>query len=260
MDYLDQFGSDIVLCIKVVGLEKGAHLEKIMKTCIKLFLIFSFCFCGTALAQTDQKALLGEWVGKIKITETASLNIVFRYEVDKDGKYSAFLDSPDQGAKGIPVADVVFDGKQVSFKVPAVQGEYAGQLGNDTITGTWKQGGMGTALAFTKGTYQAPANQVDLSADAMKLLLGRWMGKVGPLSVVVRFEQNADGNAVVLLDSPDQGARGIPVTKAALKDGTLSLSISAVGGEYTGKFNGNTIDGTWTQLGNSTPLNLTKDK
>ena len=241
-------------------LERGeTHLERIMKTHIKLFLVFSLLFCAYALAQTDQKALLGEWVGQIKMTEAASLNIVFRYEVDKDGKYSAFLDSPDQGAKGIPVADVVFDGKQVSFKVPAVQGEYSGQLANETITGTWKQGGMGTTLAFKKGKYQAPANQVDISADEMKLLLGRWRGTVGPLSVIVRFEKNAEGNSVVLLDSPDQGARGIPVTKAALKDGTLSLKVSAVGGEYSGKLSGSKIDGTWTQLGNSTPLLLTKE-
>lgn len=230
-----------------------------MKTYTKLFLIFIVLVCGNAVAQTDQKSLLGEWVGKLKINEAMSLTIVFRYEIDKDGKYAAFLDSPDQAAKGIPASDVLIDGKQVSFKVPAVQGEYTGQLAGDNISGTWKQPTFEGALVLTKGKYQAPENQVDISADTMKLLLGRWLGKVGPLSIVLRFEQNAAGKPIILLDSPDQGARGIPVAKAALKDGTLSLNVTAVGGEYSGKLSGNTIDGTWTQLGNSTPLFLTKE-
>lgn len=231
-----------------------------MKTCLKFFLMFSLLFCTIAVAQTDFKPLQGEWVGKLKINDSISFNIVFRFEAGQDGKYVAFLDSPDQGAKGIPASDLSFDGKLVRFKVPAVNGEYTGQLAGETMSGTWKQATFEGALALTKGHFQAPSNQMELSAEAMNLLSGSWRGMVGPLNVVVRFERNAEGKPVVFLDSPDQGARGIPVVKAALKDGTLTLGIPAVGGEYSGKFNGNTLDGTWTQLGNSTPLNLTKDK
>jgi serine-type D-Ala-D-Ala carboxypeptidase/endopeptidase len=231
-----------------------------MKTIVVLFLLSSLLFCGNAVAQTDQKLLLGEWVGKIQPAADISINVVFRYELDKDGKYVAFLDSPDQGAKGIPIADLVFDGKQLSFKVPAVQAEYSGQLAGESISGTFKQLGRETALNFTKGKFVAAANQLDIPAEAMNTLLGRWTGKIGPLSIVFRFEQNAEGKPTIFLDSPDQGASGIPITKASLKDNTLSLGVPAIGGEFSGKLSGNIIDGTWTQMGNRTPLILTKEQ
>jgi hypothetical protein len=231
-----------------------------MKILTKLFLMFLVFCCGNAIAQSDQKSLLGEWVGKLKISDTASLNIVFRYEIDKDGKPVAFLDSPDQGAKNIPITDVAVEGNQVSFKVPAVQGQYKGQFTEAGLSGKWEQAGREVPLDFIKGKYQAAENRVDISPDVMQQLLGRWAGKVGPLTVVVRFEQNDVGKYVVLMDSPDQGAKGIPVAKAAVMDDTLSLSVPAVGGEYSGKLSGDTIVGNWTQLGNSTPLILAKQQ
>ncbi len=209
--------------------------------------------------QASTKPLLGEWVGKLKVTEDLSYNIVFRYETTKDGKYAAFLDSPDQGAKGIPVTNVVLDGKEVTFKVPAVQGEYTGELSGKSIAGSWKQPGFEGTLDLARGKFQAPAAKIEISAEDMKQLLGKWTGKVGPLSLVVRFEQNADGSKAIFIDSPDQGASGIPVMEATLVDGTLSLTVTAVGGKYSGKLSGNKIDGTWTQLGNDTPLLLTKE-
>jgi hypothetical protein len=235
-------------------------LEKYNKTIVVLFLLSGLLFCGNAVAQTDQKLLLGEWAGKIQPTPDISLNVVFRYETDKDGKYVAFLDSPDQGAKGIPISEVSFEGNQVKFKVPAVNGEYSGQLAGEKIAGTWTQYGKPVALNFTKGKFMASAPQLDISEDAMKILSGRWLGKLGPLSVVFRFERNAEGKPTIFLDSPDQGASGIPIARASLKDGTLSLGVPALGGEFSGKPSGNTINGTWTQLGNSTPLTLTKEQ
>jgi hypothetical protein len=231
-----------------------------MKPFVALFLLSGLLFCGNAVAQADQQTLLGEWVGKLQPTADISLSVVFRYELDKDGKYVAFLDSPDQGAKGIPITDVVLEGKQLSFKVPAVQGEYSGQVAGETISGTFKQYGRDTALNFTKGKYVASATPVEIPAGAMDTLLGRWTGKLGPLSLVIRFERDAEGKAKILLDSPDQGATGIPVSKASLKDGALSLGVPSIGGEYSGKLNGNTIEGTWKQMGNSTPLTLTKEQ
>ncbi len=209
--------------------------------------------------QASTKPLLGEWVGKLKVTEDLSYNIVFRYETTKNGKYAAFLDSPDQGAKGIPVTDVLLEGKQVSFKVPAIQGEYAGEFSGKSITGSWKQPGFEGALDLAKGKFQAPVAKIEISAEDMKELLGKWVGKVGPLTLVVRFEQNAAGKNAIFIDSPDQGASGIPVSEAALVDDTLSLTVAAVGGKYSGKLSGNKIDGAWTQLGKDTPLLLTKE-
>jgi len=206
------------------------------------------------------KPLLGEWVSKLKVTEDMIITVVFHFEYAKDGKFVSTFDQPDQGAKGLEISDVVLEGNQVSFKIPIASGEYKGTLVKNTISGVYKVSGRELAMDLVKGKYQAPTAQIDLSADAMKLLLGRWTGKIGPLSMVFRFEGNAAGKPAVFIDVPEQKAIGLVVAKATLTDGTLSLDVPAVFGKYVGKLSGNKIDGTWTQNKQDIPLSLTKEE
>jgi uncharacterized protein len=88
---------------------------------------------------------------------------------------------------------------------------------------------------------------------------GDWNGTLntgtGELRLVLHIARNADGTLKATLDSIDQGANGIPVTSATLKDSHLSLKVDAVNGTYEGKVNpaATSIDGTWTQ---GAPLEL----
>jgi len=88
---------------------------------------------------------------------------------------------------------------------------------------------------------------------------GDWNGTLntgtGELRLVLHITRNADGTLKATLDSIDQGANGIPVTSATLKDSHFSLKVDAVNGTYEGKVNpaATSIDGTWTQ---GAPLEL----
>ena len=210
------------------------------------------------------KPLLGSWVGKIQPNPAISVTAVFRFETTKEGKIVGFLDVPDQGAKDLAVSDLALDNGQVSFKIPAAKIDYAGKLTGSTISGTFKQAGMETKLDLVRGKYVPPAPEVNIAAETMKQLLGRWSGKLKvnetvSLTVVVRFEQNAEGKIVVLMDSPDQNAKDIPVSSAAFADGKLLLKIARVMGEYTGALGDKKIEGTFTQMGKPLPLVLTKE-
>jgi pimeloyl-ACP methyl ester carboxylesterase len=90
---------------------------------------------------------MGSWIGTLQIGPS-QLRIVFNIKADSAGAMSATLDSPDQGATGIPVSGVVLKGDSLMLGVLAVGGEYAGRLeaGDTTITGTWRQGGMSLPL------------------------------------------------------------------------------------------------------------------
>ena len=59
-------------------------------------------------------------------------------------------------------------------------------------------------------------------------LLGSWSGKldlgVASLTLVLNLEQ-ADGYVKVTMDSPDQGAKGIPVFKEYLSDDSLAVKV-----------------------------------
>jgi hypothetical protein len=98
---------------------------------------------------------------------------------------------------------------------------------------------------------------VDIPAETMKKLLGRWNGKISVLSVVFRFERNARGKDVILIDIPEQSVKGMPVLKASLVDGNLLLKVA--GAEYRGKLSDNKIDGVFKSQGQDIPLPLTKE-
>jgi len=210
------------------------------------------------------KPLLGSWVGKIKANETVTLTVVIRFETGKDGKFVGFLDVPDQNAKDLAITDIALENGQVAFKIPLGKADYIGKLNGSTIAGSFKQGGQEIKLDLARGKYVPPAPEVNIAAEAMKPLLGRWSGKIKineaiSLTIVVRFEQTAAGKFVVLMDSPDQKAKDIPVSSATLTKDKLLLKVAAVMGEYNATLTGNKIDGTWTQGGNPIPLTLTKE-
>lgn len=116
---------------------------------MKLFfniLILSLCFTlSTILAQ--EKDLSGSWVGKLKLPNGIQLTIVFNLQKTGD-EYSATLDSPDQGAKGIPCGKVKVENDSIGIDVPAIVGNYAGKINysDKKITGYWNQAGSSFEL------------------------------------------------------------------------------------------------------------------
>ncbi len=92
-------------------------------------------------------------------------------------------------------------------------------------------------------------------------LVGSWTGKlnVGPVSLtlVLHLEQ-ADGYVKVALDSPDQGAKGIPATKEYLTDDSLAVKVEQIGMTYRARLRDGKLDGIFSQNGFSTSLVMTK--
>ena len=91
---------------------------------------------------------------------------------------------------------------------------------------------------------------------------GNWLGvlKVAAveLRVVVRISASTDGSLMAVMDSPDQGAKNIPVDKVDCTSTGLKLSVAGIRGSFEGTFgqDGNTLSGTWQQGGVSIPLEL----
>jgi hypothetical protein len=88
---------------------------------------------------------------------------------------------------------------------------------------------------------------------AQSQIAGDWQGTLNAggaqLRLVLHVTAAKDGSLSSTLDSLDQGALGIPVTSATLKDSRLSLVVDAVRGSYEGTVNKDAteIDGAWTQ-------------
>lgn len=93
-------------------------------------------------------------------------------------------------------------------------------------------------------------------------IIGKWNGKLNIQGMQLRivFNISYSGKSYSsTMDSPDQGARDIPVTSTRFEKSILKLEISTAGIYYEGVLNKNGIFvGTFKQAGQSFPLNLTR--
>jgi pimeloyl-ACP methyl ester carboxylesterase len=93
--------------------------------------------------------IAGQWHGVLKISNV-QLHLVVNIRQAENG-YTATMDSPDQGAKDIPVSAVSFDGATLKLSVAIIGAEYEGVLDADgNIAGTFRQG-MSLPLTLSRG-------------------------------------------------------------------------------------------------------------
>lgn len=101
-----------------------------------------------------------------------------------------------------------------------------------------------------------------LFATAQPSAQGTWEGKLnaGAVSLRLVFHVRQEGNQFkATMDSPDQGAAGIEVTKVELKEDTLLMEVGSIGGKAIGKLvNDSSFVGKWSQGVASLPLELKK--
>jgi hypothetical protein len=111
-------------------------------------MVFAGLQIGMAQVAQQPPSVAGTWKG---VLEAARLTVVFNIAATPDGKLTATMDSPDQGATGIPVSQVIFADSVLKITVAAVQGSYEGRLGGDgRIKGEWRQGAAALPLLLEK--------------------------------------------------------------------------------------------------------------
>jgi pimeloyl-ACP methyl ester carboxylesterase len=221
--------------------------------------------CGVVTAQESAppgpKALARDWAGPLQVARGQTLRIELKVSLADDGKtLTARFISPEQSPEAVAVDSIQLDGREVRFTLKAVHGSYLGELDPSVpkIRGHWTQNGraMDLDLSVDSGRPARP--------EPPESLLGLWVGPLElgamTLRVVLRVEASPDGRRVALLDSPDQGAKGIAISSISLDGATVRFACSSIAGSYEGKLDSErgTITGTFTQLGKATPLTLTK--
>ncbi len=105
---------------------------------------------SSAAQNIDKKTITGTWLGKIS-TNGIDLRLVFNIRLNDKDSLVATADSPDQGAKGIPLGQVILKDEKLIIKAPLLQGEYNGTItGDSTIDGTWAQRGSSFTVNLVK--------------------------------------------------------------------------------------------------------------
>ncbi len=191
----------------------------------------------------DYSGILGPLHLKLHITATP------------DGSLSGTLDSPDQGAVGIPCSDFQYDGATLSFAVPAVHGTWKGTVADSgrSLGGTWSQGNP-MPLVFAR-------EQAFVAAAKPSAVDGIWLGKIKAdseyLRIQLQVKSDSAGKEYCTFDSLDQEVTGIECANVAFTGNKFSFEIPAGHAQWSGTLSadGKLLTGTWTQ-GTPAPLNF----
>ena len=85
---------------------------------------------------------------------------------------------------------------------------------------------------------------------------GTWSGKLEVHGIRLALVFHLDGDNPTM-DSPDQGAKGIPIDVSRTATGSVTINIPSIGAIYEGQWLIKQIVGTFSQMGTSFPLTLT---
>jgi uncharacterized protein len=124
-----------------------------MKKAFLSLLIFISIFMPNSLSAQntiDKNTLAGSWLGRLKVSGI-ELRLIFNLKLNDKDSLIATLDSPDQGAKNVPLGRVILKESDLIIQAPALLGEYKGTVVSDTlIEGTWTQKGAAYPINLTK--------------------------------------------------------------------------------------------------------------
>jgi hypothetical protein len=104
-----------------------------------------------ASSTESPEATKTKWEGVLDVG-AAKLRLVLNVAKAADGSAAATVDSPDQGANGLPVDSINFNGATVHFEMGSIGASYNGSLSSDgvVITGRWEQGGRSWPLVLKR--------------------------------------------------------------------------------------------------------------
>lgn len=116
-----------------------------------IFILLSVLTLHTAKGQE----ITGQWNGVLKV-QGIQLRLVFNITKTENG-FSATMDSPDQGAKDIPVTRTTFENSKLKLEITNAQIEYNGELKENLISGIFKQGGQEFPIILSKEKIEKQA-------------------------------------------------------------------------------------------------------
>lgn len=112
-------------------------------------LSFSIFLLFTSVSVNAQ-GITGDWYGTLKVPGQ-SLRVVFHI-TQTDSGFTTTMDSPDQGASGLPVTTTTFENSKLKLEIPAANIEYNGDFKDTALTGTFEQNGFSFPLDLTRNT------------------------------------------------------------------------------------------------------------
>jgi hypothetical protein len=219
------------------------HMKKFAKQSMLILAMF-FSIAASAMVNMDP---VGSWHGEILVSGN-KVPLTFHISINKNDKFIATMDSPSQGAKDIPIKEVIISDRSIKLNIAVANAFFEGQFDNDStqFQGAWKQGGQTFPLVLKQKAED---------------ITGLWKGKLQGTSVEfsLNISMNENNKAVAYL-SPNGGISKVEVSKLVNQPDKLSFEVPAEGVKYSGNLNKKDkgIEGVFSQGNREFTLNFSK--
>lgn len=131
-----------------------------MNTIRKCAVLIPLFFTGIIASAQD---IAGSWKGTLTVQGT-ELPLLFNV-TNANGELSSTMDSPSQGATGIPMDETVFTENELTIQFKQGGIKYVGVLEGEELKGTFYQSGMEFPLNLTKTEKTIPGNPDLVSSE-----------------------------------------------------------------------------------------------
>jgi len=219
-----------------------------------VFVLASFTFFYGQ--ENNIKKFTGTWKGVLDMqgqTYSVILNIV-----EKGGKLTGTIESPEQGGGVVIIENVAVEGNKIQFEISAIKGGYDGTLKEEKkmLDGSLIINEQGVPFSLIKDEKSIQKEEIKFTSVWEGTLIFANIS----LKIVFKTYQKEDGTLGGMLDSPDQKVSNIPADKVVCNDETLSFEIGAIGASFSGKIDKATMTakGAFNQRGQDIPLDLKK--
>ncbi len=108
---------------------KSRSMKIVRIAAASMFVVIIFSLAAPAAEPGD---IVGDWAGVLRFSGM-EMRIVFHFTLGEAGTLAATMDSPDQGAAGIPTSGVSFDGDSLAVEVAVSQGGYYAKYYPDSL-------------------------------------------------------------------------------------------------------------------------------
>ena len=213
--------------------------------------------CG-AHAQDAAGDPAGTWHGTVDAPQ-GPIVLVIVVSRDDDGSLQATLEAPDQApGRQFPATEIAQEGDTLRWRVAPIGASWEGQW--DPAAGVWQgtfSQGLELELDLAPGLPDA--------APVVEGLDGTWRGTMqmneAELRLVVTIETGPRGTTA-RLDSPDQAARGLPLSGLTRVGDTVGFAYAPGRQSFTGTLSesGDELVGAWSAAdGGPFPLTFVRD-
>jgi hypothetical protein len=221
-------------------------------------------FSATKPAALD---LVGKWEGSVEFGKF-KFKMILHIAKNDEGRLAVTMDIPDQGAKGLPVAAILFNSPDVRIEVDQFQTAYQGKLSDDLnqIKGEFEEGPGGrpmpvTFLRVTKPDEPEPPQTFTFQPGEARDIRGHWKSSIEAmpgmnLTIGLNIGRLPDGAFKATMDVLEQGAKDIPASAVNVSNRQVTLKWDALRINFNGKLSedGNQLEGEWRQR---QPINTT---